>query len=269
MGLTTSIISNEDDLKSIQDDYTKGCKIVPIFPMSNVSGNGVELIRKFINELKLYINYEEFYNSNTNFIVSKSYVVQGIGLIISGVLKTGTVKKGDTLYLGPNADGFIRDENNVIIEKSKASNDTTNNNYYKVVVKNIHNNFKENVDCLHAGQSGCFNIKTNAKIVIKRKMIKKGMRLLSIINSVREFDAKIKILHNPSTITKKYQPTINCEGISQSVQIVEMDKDYLRSFDEANVRFKFMYKPEFIECGSLFLFREGLTKGVGKIINVY
>ena len=95
------------------------------------------------------------------------------------------------------------------------------------------------------------------------------MRLLSIINSVREFDAKIKILHNPSTITKKYQPTINCEGVSQSVQIIDMDKEYLRSYDEAIVRFKFMYKPEYLECGALFLFREGLTKGIGKIINVY
>ena len=271
MNLETHIITNEDELKSIQDTYTKGCKSVPIFPMSNVSGTGIDLVRKFINELELYIKYEEFYNANTNFIVSKSYVVQGIGLIISGVLKTGKVKKGDVLYLGPNSDGFIRDEHNVIIEKSKSTshNDNNYNNYYKVVVKNIHNNFKESVDCLYAGQSGCFNVKTNGKIVIKRKMIKKGMRILSVINSVREFDAKIKILHNPSTITKKYQPTINCEGISQSAQIVNMDKEYLRSFDEANVRFKFMYKPEFIECGSLFLFREGLTKGIGKIINVY
>jgi len=271
MNLETHIITNEDELKSIQDTYTKGCKSVPIFPMSNVSGTGIDLVRKFINELELYIKYEEFYNANTNFIVSKSYVVQGIGLIISGVLKTGKVKKGDVLYLGPNSDGFIRDEHNVIIEKSKSTyhNDNNCNNYYKIVVKNIHNNFKESVDCLYAGQSGCFNVKTNGKIVIKRKMIKKGMRILSVINSVREFDAKIKILHNPSTITKKYQPTINCEGISQSAQIVNMDKEYLRSFDEANVRFKFMYKPEFIECGSLFLFREGLTKGVGKIINVY
>ena len=271
MGLDTIVIHNEEELKAIQDTYTKGCKFVPIFPMSNVSGNGVELVRKFINELNLYTKYEDVYNSNSNFIVSKSYVVQGIGLIISGVMKSGTVKKGDTLYLGPNAEGFIRDANNVIIEKSKtkSSENSDYNNYYKVVVKNIHNNFQENVDVLYAGQSGCFNIKTSHKITIKRNMIKKGMRLLSVINSVREFDAKIKILHNPSTITKKYQPTINCEGISQSAQIIEMDKEYLRSFDEANVRFKFMYKPEFVECGSLFLFREGLTKGVGKIINVY
>jgi len=276
MGLETIVISNEDELKSIQDKYTKGCKIVPIFPMSNVSGNGVELVRKFINELNLYTNYEDVYNSNSNFIISKSYIVQGIGLIISGVMKTGKIKKGDTLFLGPNYEGFIRDENNIIIEKSKLNttcknslNNENNSSYYKVVVKNIHNNFKESVDCLYAGQSGCFNIKSSNKIIIKRNMLKKGMRLLSVINSVREFDAKIKILHNPSTITKKYQPTINCEGISQSVQIIDMDKEYLRSYDEAIVRFKFMYKPEYLECGSLFLFREGLTKGIGKIINVY
>ena len=121
MSLETIVIHNEEDLKTIKDKYTKGCNIVPVFPMSNVSGNGVELVKKFINELNLYTKYEDMYNLNTNFIVSKSYVVQGIGLIISGVMKTGSVKKGDVLYLGPNADGFIRDSNNVIIDKSKSS----------------------------------------------------------------------------------------------------------------------------------------------------
>ena len=305
MGLNTTVIMNDEERKEIQSTFTKGSKIVPLFPISNVSGNGVELVKQFIKELELYTNYKDVYNDNTNFIISKSYIVNGIGLIISGVMKTGTVKKGDILYLGPNGNGFLRDENNIILDKTKLSkkmitkivtkieskNTNTNqtntnqtdsfqsntnkteqdfNNYYKVVVKNIHNNFKESVDILYAGQSGCFNIKPYSnKTLLKRKMIKKGMRLLSVIKSVSEFDAKIKILHNPTTITKKYQPTINCEGISQSVKIIEMDKEYLRSFDEANVRFKFMYKPEVVEAGSLFLFREGLTKGIGKIINVY
>ena len=301
MGLNTCVISNNEERKEIQSSFTKGSKTVPLFPISNVSGNGVELVKTFIKELELYTKYKDVYNENTNFIVSKSYIVNGIGLVISGVMKTGNVKKGDILYIGPNGNGFLRDDNNVILDKSKLtkkmitkiatkiehkkinSEDIDNNkqnknqqteqdfnNYYKVVVKNIHNNFKENVDILYAGQSGCFNIKPYSnKTLFKRKMIKKGMRLLSVINSVSEFDAKIKILHNPSTITKKYQPTINCEGISQCVKILEMDKEYLRSFDEANVRFKFMYKPEVVEAGSLFLFREGLTKGIGKIINVY
>ena len=294
MGLNTCVISNDNERKEIQNIFTKGTKTIPIFPISNVSGDGVGLVKQFIKELELYTKYKDVYNENTNFIISKSYIVNGIGLVISGVMKSGNVKKGDILYIGPNSNGFLRDENNIIIDKKKVSNkmitkiitktenkQTENkhnnnkneqslNNYYKVVVKNIHNNFKESVDTLYAGQSGCFNIKPYSnKTLFKRKMIKKGMRLLSVINSVSEFDAKIKILHNPSTITKKYQPTINCEGISQCVKILEMDKEYLRSFDEANVRFKFMYKPEVVEVGSLFLFREGLTKGIGKIINIY
>ena len=131
-------------------------------------------------------------------------------MVISGVLKSGTIKKGDVLYLGPNGNGFLRDENNVILDKTTLSkkmitkittkiaykqnetkqNETKQNesdlhNYYKVVVKNIHNNFKENVDVLYAGQSGCFNIKPHSnKTVLKRKMVKKGMRLVSVINSV-------------------------------------------------------------------------------------
>ena len=295
MGLNTCVISNNEERKEIQSSFTKGTKSVPIFPISNVSGNGVELVKTFIKELELYTKYKDVYNENTNFIINKTYIVNGIGMVISGVLKSGTIKKGDVLYLGPNGNGFLRDENNVILDKTTLSkkmitkittkieykqnetkqNETKQNesdlhNYYKVVVKNIHNNFKESIDVLYAGQSGCFNIKPHSnKTVLKRKMVKKGMRLVSVINSVSEFDAKIKILHNPSTITKKYQPTINCEGISQCVKILEMDKEYLRSFDEANVRFKFMYKPEVVEAGSLFLFREGLTKGIGKIINVY
>ena len=301
MGLETKLISNEEDLNSITNGnlFTYGSKIVPIFPLSNVSGTGVDLVKTFIQGLKTYVPYSATYNKDTNFIVSRCYVVNGIGFVLSGVMKRGSVKKGDILYLGPNADGFVRDIKPYSIQNSSSSSSsqssstsTTNssastntsnstqnstsssttpitNNYYKVVVKGIHNNFRESVDVLYAGQSGCLNIKPIGRTVLKRNMIKTGMRLLNVINSVRQFDAKIKVLHNPTTITSKYQPTIHCEGISQNVKIVKMDKEFLRSFDEANVTFKFMYKPEFIEKDSIFIFREGLTKGIGKIINVY
>ena len=34
-------------------------------------------------------------------------------------MKSGNVKKGDVLYIGPNGNGFLRDENNVILDKTK------------------------------------------------------------------------------------------------------------------------------------------------------
>ena len=36
---------------------------------------------------------------------------------------------------------------------------------------------------------------------------------------------------------------------------------------KAKVKFKFLFKPEFIENETMFIFRENNAKGVGKIIN--
>ena len=69
-----------NERKEIQSSFTKGTKTVPIFPISNVSGNGVELVKTFIKELELYTKYKDVYNENTNFIISKSYIVNGIGI---------------------------------------------------------------------------------------------------------------------------------------------------------------------------------------------
>ena len=42
----------------------------------------------------------------------------------------------------------------------------------------------------------------------------------------------------------------------------------MRTGDRSNVRFKFMYHPEYISVGSTLLFREGRTKGMGKITKI-
>lgn len=274
MNLETKLIDNENELHEFCKTYIHGKhnSAVPIFSISNVSGTGIETLKKFIDSLTIYTNYSELYNKDIDFCISRNYSVSGIGLVVSGVVKSGTIHKGDILYLGPNYDGFIRDKNNVIIGESNVnsqhSQQQQNNSYYKIMIKGIHGNFRNSVDYLRAGQSGCFNIKPVGKLVLKRNMLKKGMHILSVISSVRQFKAKIKVLHNPSTITVKYQPVIHCGGISQSVQIVEMDKEFLRSYDEAHVVLRFMFKPEFIETGSIFVFREGNTKGFGKILEI-
>ena len=43
---------------------------------------------------------------------------------------------------------------------------------------------------------------------------------------------------------------------------------YLRSGDIAKVRFAFLFRPEYIENNSMFIFRENTSKGIGKIIRV-
>jgi len=274
MNLEVIVISNETELYELHTSktLTKGSNFVPVFPVSNVSGVGIDIVHKFLNGLEKYNNYKELENKDVNFLICRTYHVQGIGLVVSGIMKSGTIKKGDTLYLGPNANGFQRDGNsNTIISTPNdygTSNYTPINNFYKITVKGIHNNFQENIDYLKAGYSGCFNIKPIGRTILKRNMIRQGMRILSDVKSVYQFDAKIKIYNSSSTITKKYQPVLHCGGISQAVQIVKMDKEYLRSFDEAIVTFKFIYRPEYLETGNIFIMREGNLKALGKVLKV-
>ena len=219
---------------------------VPLFSISNVTGLGIENMKKFIQSLPELNDYSDRYDAPPNFIIDRKYIVSGIGLVISGVLKYGTIKKGDVLYLGP-----------------------INNKYIKVIVRSIHNNFRENIDKLYAGKGGCLNIKTvNTKDIVKRKTIRKGARLVSDCSIYKQFTSKVKILHHPTTITKKYQPTIHCGPVSQCAKIINMNKEYLRSHDEAEITFEFMYRPEIIEKGCNFVFREGLTKGIGVIDDI-
>ena len=182
-------------------------------------------------------------------------------------MKSGTIKKGDILYLGPNANGYTKDSNtNTILSAPVEINNI--NNFHKVAIKGIHNNFQENVTFLKAGYSGCFNIKPVGRTVLKRNMIRQGMRLLSNIQCAYKFQAKIKIYNSNSTITKKYQPIMHCGGISQAVEIVEMDKEYLRSFDESIATFRFLFRPEYLEIGNIFIMREGNLKAIGKVLNI-
>mmetsp|Transcript_37959 Transcript_37959/g.65484 ORF Transcript_37959/g.65484 Transcript_37959/m.65484 type:complete len:282 (-) Transcript_37959:99-944(-) len=43
----------------------------------------------------------------------------------------------------------------------------------------------------------------------------------------------------------------------------------IREGQRATVRFKFMYKPEYVSPGDALLFREGCTRGIGRIIHVH
>lgn len=64
------------------------------------------------------------------------------------------------------------------------------------------------------------------------------------------------------------QPVVHIRTVRQTATILSMDRPLLRTGDRSNVRFKFMYHPEYISVGSTLLFREGRTKGMGKITKI-
>ena len=228
---------------------------VKMFQLSNVTGQGLDPFRDYLFKIKNRVDWEKNRSQDTILWIDNVYYVKGIGVVISGIVKRGEIKINDRLLLGPR-----------------------NGEFNEVTVKSIHNNFREEISMLGPGISGCINIKSaisNKKEIINKKNIRKGMVLIGtkIITEnknkpVREFTANITILHHPSTIRVKYEPVIHIGKISQTAKVMEMDRENMRTGDKALVRFKFKYRPEFIEKDDILVFREGRTKGIGKIVDL-
>lgn len=156
---------------------------------------------------------------------------------------SGVVHVGDTLLLGPDSLGA----------------------FTPTVVKSIHRK-RVNVPFAAAGSGSSFALKK-----VKRAGLRKGMVMVSKnvdCKAVMEFEAEVLVLFHSSTIKERYQAMVHVGGVRQTASIVGMDKGVLRTGDRAVVKFRFMQSPEYVKVGSRVLFREGRTKGLGKVVAV-
>ena len=48
-----------------------------------------------------------------------------------------------------------------------------------------------------------------------------------------------------------------------------MNQDLMRTGDKGFIKFRFMYRPEYLKVGTTILFREGRTKGLGVVSRVF
>ena len=254
------------ELKQITDLETSNMnlnftdsKIIPYFNISNVKGNNIDILRNFLLNIKNIYNWQELKIKTQKCIVEDIFFVKGVGIVITGTVISGIISKGDKIMIGP-FNGIFRE----------------------IQIKSIHNNFRKLVENIEAGQSGCFNIKSLDKhLYLKRSIIKRGMILLDKSHdnhTYREFEAKIKILHHPTTIKENYETTIHCGSIRQIATIIKIKKRNDNPIDEENyclrtgdtsiVVFRFKKKPEFIQENKQIIFREGQTKGIGWITKI-
>jgi GTPase len=243
------------NIKTISDviNVVKNIKsdsIVPIIQISNVTNHNLDLLKSLFNLLPIRNDYNQYINDPVEFLVDNTYAVTGHSSIVSGTVKSGTIKVNDTLLLGPFFDS----------------------SYKQVKVRSIHENYKD-LKSAKAGTFVCISLKN-----ITRREIKRGMILVSDDNSlkiaVKQFIAQVHILHSPTTIKTGYQPFVHIEHVRQSVKMVEIKKtnniniDALLSGDDATIKLEFIMKPEYIKKGMRLIFREGKVKAVGKIIEI-
>ncbi|KAF2462139.1 P-loop containing nucleoside triphosphate hydrolase protein [Lineolata rhizophorae] len=220
-------------------------RICPIFQVSNVTGESLDLVRTFLNVLPYNGNYND--ETPFEFHVNDTFSVPFVGTVIAGVVKSGVLHAGDPVLLGPDSLGQFTTTKVRSIERKRIP-----------------------ATVCSAGQSASLALRN-----VRRKDVRKGMVVLKPGDNAaagapppkvhREFVAEVLILSHATTIKKKYQAMLHVGPVSQTCAIIDIDRSYIRTGDRALVAFRFVQRPEFLTIGDRILFREGRTKGLGII----
>ena len=235
-------------------------RICPVFQVSNVTGENLDLVRTFLNILPHHGRYNS--DAPFEFHVNDTFSVPFTGTVVSGIVKSGVIHEGDNVLIGPDSLGQFTPTAVRSIERKRIR-----------------------VPAATAGQSASFALKK-----VKRRDVRKGMVVLpkpegeATPRVYKEFIAEgtspplpqqvtvandaVLILSHATTIKKKYQAMLHVGPVSQTCAIIDIDRELIRTGDRATVAFQFVQRPEYLAPGDRLLFREGRTKGLGIVKSV-
>eukprot|EP01065_Artemidia_motanka_P012444 TRINITY_DN1683_c2_g4_i1.p1 TRINITY_DN1683_c2_g4~~TRINITY_DN1683_c2_g4_i1.p1 ORF type:complete len:668 (+),score=232.48 TRINITY_DN1683_c2_g4_i1:99-2006(+) len=237
------IVRSEDDAiicaKNVRED-----RVAPVFQVSNVTGQGLDLLKKFLNLLPIRRDWDALAKERTECLIDRTFQVPGVGTVVSGIVTQGVISNGDSVALGPDGHG----------------------NFRHVQVKGVHVRGVA-VRRAEAGQTASFALKKERKAGIRKGMVMVDKASRPV--AVWEFEAEVTVLYHSTTIHSNYQPVVHCRTVRQSARIDIMSQSTLRTGDRATVHFKFMFRPEYMTVGSKLIFREGRTKGLGTVTRVF
>lgn len=123
-------------------------RICPIFQVSNVTGEGLEYIRTFLNILPSHGHFNS--EAAFEYHVNDCFSVPFVGTVVAGVVKSGVVHVGDTIVIGPDGLGQFTTTTIRSIQRKRLP-----------------------VPAASAGQSASFALKK-----VRRRDVRKGMVVL-------------------------------------------------------------------------------------------
>lgn len=229
----TALLGSRHNTETLISDIDS--QVVPIIRTSAITMEGIDTLNYMFSELPK----KELEKDTGDFkmYVDKTYVIEGVGTVVSGSILSGSVSVGDELYLGP----------------------TQNGEYISTKSRSIEIHYHR-VDKAKAGQLVSIAIKNVEADEVRRGMLLSEKKP----EPTNEFEAEIMILNHPTRIGGGYEPVIHLETISESVRLYPENGPLLPG-DTGKSKVEFKFNPYVVEEGQRFIFREGNSKGVGTV----
>jgi elongation factor 1-alpha len=263
-----NFIDNDENLinyiKKIQDnDHYQS---IPILSISCKTGKNIEHIHEIFKNLPKNQNIvQSIQLKDLIMYIDMKYLITGLGIVVSGSLWNKKIEVNNNYFIGPiyfpqnHIDGYIEDY------RKKTY-------FYQIRIRSIHDNNRQLVESTEPNNvcNTCIKF-VNSKETLNISQIRKGL-IISDRNLVDQvyfkFKSLIKVFNSVTTnIRVNYQPIIHCRTIRQSARIIDIKKNEDKP-NEYECIFQFSRYPEVLETNILFFFREGNTRGLGKIIEL-
>ena len=242
VGRIPYILRNKQDAEKAAKLVAEKSIVVPVVKTSSITLEGYEILEELLYRLPK----RSFSKGDFLMYIDRIYRVSGVGTVVSGSVKAGEIRAGEEVYLGPFHDGSF--------EKVKIQ--SIEMHYYRI-------DKASDGDIVGLAIKG---VKTRGRFdELRRGMVvtKKEPK------AVYEFIADIYVFSHPTRIKKGYEPVLHLETISETVVFEEMSRKYMKAGDRGIVKLRFKYNPYFVFPGQKFIFREGKSKGMGEIKEVF
>ncbi|XP_048104052.1 GTP-binding protein 2-like [Alosa alosa] len=238
------LVANADDAVTAAQQFTQSHSVTPIFTLSSVTGENLDLLKVFLNVLPPLSNskeQEELMQQLTEFQVDEIYSVPEVGTVVGGTLYSGVCGEGERLVVGPTDDG----------------------RFLRLRVLSMQRN-RSSCRVLRAGQAATLALGNFPRTLLRKGMVMVSPKMNPTI--CWRFEAAVVLLFHAKTFRRGFQVTVHVGNVRQTATVECLHgKEELRTGESAVVCFRFLKHPEYLRLGAKLLFREGVTKGIGHV----
>ncbi|MHA1925153.1 MAG: GTP-binding protein [Candidatus Thorarchaeota archaeon] len=218
--------------------------VVPVIEIASTEEESLALLTELLRELPSNSKNVDLTKPARAYVDKVYRGIRGTNAVITGTVKAGVFKKGQSVIIGPDENGSMQEGRLFSIEM-----------------------FKKRIGSVRAGDLFGFDIKDVDKHDVRRGQVVADPD--DSIKSCRSFEANIVVTRHPTRIAVGYSPVLQCHTIQHTVVLKRIyDAEYLTVGDFARVRLEFMSFPEPIELGDKIVLREANTRAIGTVVEI-